>query len=151
MTDTVFNTQNMFSISQGEAILDKQEETLNQLVSRLPPCPPTSRSGSGSGSSHFDDDSPTNVSKSGSVYVLWHNVTSQEEWLASIQSLSLPHFSAMLGSFFFSVLLSRSSLQFSLLFFRTNKMFSLLFCSISSRFFNLHYNSVVKWKWWCIV
>jgi len=94
MTETVFNSQNMFSVSQGEAILDKQEETLNQLVSRLPPCPPTSRSVSGS--SNFDDDSPTNLSKSGSVYVLWHNVTSPEEWLASIQSLSLPHFSAML-------------------------------------------------------
>lgn len=100
MTETVFNTQNMFSISQGEAILDKQEETLTQLVGRLPPCPPLSTSRSVSGSSIFEDESSTNLSKSGSVYVLWHNVTSPEDWLSSIQSLSLPHFSAMLGNFF---------------------------------------------------
>ncbi len=108
MTETVFNNQNMFTPSQGEAILDKQEETLNQLVGRMPPYPPSRFNQSGSASWDDDDDSDRfqpEVRRKGSVHVLWHNVTSAEEWLGAIQSLSLPHFSAMLGMILLFLLL----------------------------------------------
>jgi hypothetical protein len=108
----VFSDQNMFSLSQGEALLDKQEETLNQLVKRFPPPPVPSSSmtmGGGGGGRRSDswssyestkeaEGSVSGLSASqGSVYVLWHTVALAEEWLSAIQSLSLPHFTAMLG------------------------------------------------------
>lgn len=122
MSEIVFNDRDMFSRSQGEAILDKQEETLNQLVGRMlsfpPPPLPLSNSNPSSPSpplSHLGsgvvldrqlskEDGERKVAlemklrKRGSVYVLWHNVASAEEWLGAIQSLSLPHFSAMFGN-----------------------------------------------------
>ena len=122
MSEIVFNDRDMFSRSQGEAILDKQEETLNQLVGRMlsfpppplplsnsnpcSPSPPLSHLGSGVGLDRqlSQEEGERKVAlemklrKRGSVYVLWHNVASAEEWLGAIQSLSLPHFSAMFGN-----------------------------------------------------
>jgi hypothetical protein len=120
MSGIVFNDRDMFSRSQGEAILDKQEETLNQLVGRMlsfpppplplnntttSPSPPLARVGSGVGLGRQLSEEEqerkvaleTKLRKRGSVYVMWHNVASSEEWLGAIQSLSLPHFSAMFG------------------------------------------------------
>lgn len=82
MADTLFSMK-MVSPSQAEAIFGQHQEAWNQLAMRLPP-----PGGSSAVPSYSDE---------GVVSVSWHRVSSSEDWMAALQSLSAGHFLAILG------------------------------------------------------